>query len=386
MTAKEKIQDLIMHNKTGDAVALAKASGITTLDDDFVQALLYGEQKVRGCDNPEHIHFSYDFDIKMSLAEIFRFVIPEELIQKQYAKLLDHPNGLWSGCIPEALELIKKTGIQPKKKLVLTRYEQELLNTFQSDSEIEYLNNLQKATGIPVKLREEAIQEVFRRVISCGEADRLVKKEKVLGRKWEAKNSTWDVAVTVQEGFKEIYKHSYYDIKKVKAFQKRTKIKPSQETINEMYAEVIINSLEHTKCCGELCGANRVIQLTRIFKPSVFPDVAFKKIEELFFYRHPGQNLFFNIDVFKACFPSLKLTKNSDLRLKIERKCSEMVANIDEPGYHSCDIIHYLYAVKKGLNFTPIISLETLANFRNTLEKKDQYELLSKFNNVFPTR
>lgn len=381
---KDKIQDLIMHNRLNDAIALAKMKGTSTLDEDFITALLYGYQKVKGCDNPDHkTHFSYDLGDKIKLAEVFKFVIPEDVIQKQYAKLLDAPGRHWSGCISETLIYIEKTGVLPKKELVLARYEQEILNSYQSDHEVKDLKILEKVTGIPFGVREEIIQEVFRRVISRGNVSMLKMKEDLLGQKWDPANSPWDVASAVQDGYIYVFCYDHGRTLEIKALHEKTGIEPSQETIDKMYAHAL-TYLRHAKCCGDLNGLEYVARLTELYKPDKFPDIVFEKIEGLFFYRHPDQRCFFRTNEFKLCFPGLKLEKDSELRLKIEKKCQDMIERIGQPSYQVDDIIDYILKTKECLGFTPPIPPESLANLRKTLEKKEQYKLLEKFNLVFP--
>src|ERR1035437_7404897 len=69
-----KVQDLIIKNRTEDAIILAKKEDIKTLDENFVKNLLANEE--------------VGFVSKVKLSKVFGFEIPDDVLQKAYENLL----------------------------------------------------------------------------------------------------------------------------------------------------------------------------------------------------------------------------------------------------------------------------------------------------------
>ena len=364
---KKKVQDLIMNDRISDAIALARRTKITTLDVSFIKDVLYSPKTKLDC-------WDLSFNAKMRLAEIFKFDIPDDILQMEYAKLLDAPNRSWSGCIPATLDLIKKTEILPSKKLVETRYEQEMLHT----PEVEYILKLCEVTRVPIKINPSILQKAFKLAIEYGEIERLEKIEKLLGQKWNPDKSDWDVDTIIQEGYINIRKMGHYDIRKFKKFEKRVRIKPTEKTLLEVYTSVIRDSLKHTKCCGDLLGAETVIRFAEHYHPKQFSADVLRIVEDIFLNYRPPE-LFFDYLTFQRCFPNFKLAKDSELRQKIEEQCEETAKKAN----YFDDIINYLRTVKKCLGFTPLISAESLSSMRKSLEENDKYQLLEEIDAIF---
>ncbi|MCK5320192.1 hypothetical protein KAJ61_02270 [Candidatus Parcubacteria bacterium] len=368
---KNKIEILIMHDRPGDAIALAKKTKITTLSNNFVKNVLYNPKTKFGC-------WGLNFNTKMRLSKIFGFDIPDDILQMEYAELLDAPNRYWSGCIPATLDLIKKTGKLPSKKLAKARYEQEMLNIYQSGSEIKNMLELCKVTDVPIKIDQNIVQEIFKHIIEFGKIGRLERKEKLLGQKWNPDKFDWDVNAIVQEGYVSACKDTYYDINNLIEFKKRVGIKPTKKILLKLYASIIRYSLKNTKHHGSLDGAERVIRFVEHYNPKQFPEDALKIVENIFLNYRPPE-LFFDYLTFQRCFPNFKLTKNSELRKKIEEKCEE----ITKKEKNIRDTIWYLHTVKKCLGFTPQISPEFLSRMREILEEDDRYQLLEELDDIF---
>lgn len=369
---KDKIEILIMHDRPGDAIALAEKTKITTLRSNFVKNVLYNPKTKFGC-------WGLSFNTKIRLSKIFGFDIPDDVLQMEYAELLDAPNRFWTGCIPATLDLIKKTGKLPYKKLVKARYEQEMLNIYQSDSEIKNMLELRKVTDVPIKIDQNIVQEIFKHIIEFGKIERLERKEKLLGQKWNPDKSNWDVNAVVQEGYVNACKDAYYNINNLIEFKERVGTKPTKKTLLKLYTNIIRYSLENTKHHGNLNGAERVIKFVEHYNPKQFPEDVLRIVENIFLnYRPP--KLFFDYLAFQKCFPNFKLAKNSELRKKIEEKCEEIIVK-EEKDFR--DTIWYLHTVKKCLGFIPQISPESLSRMREILEEDDRYQFLKELDNIF---